>query len=376
MDYIAERLGCIEASGIRRIWQMAATMKDPVNFSIGEPDFGAPEEMKRAAIEAIESDKSGYTVTSGLAELREELAGRISQEFGWSNPSVLITCGLSGALTLSLMATVNAGDGVLVPDPYFVSYRHLVNLNGGKCQFVNTYPDFGLTCERLDEVADTKSKVLFVNSPANPTGVLYQTERLKEIAEFASQKGLLVLSDEIYREFTRNINDRGVEKARAVVIHGQNYRGTNRRIKNLVAECDPYTPKWISRPTEYRKIYVLPTSTNPNGENQYMFRLNVRIPSKAKFPVFDVNLKLPSDIAAEATTSKWYDYITLNKEPLKPEGRFTITAPTAENNYEAQLTPVQMKASENNILEVQFTHPSFQVFEISTMSQRPIMRKD
>ena len=181
---------------------------------------------------------------------------------------------------------------------------------------------------------------------------------------------------EIYREFTRNTNDRGVEKARAVVIHGQNYRGTDRRIKNLVAECDPYTPKWISRPTEYRKIYVLPTSNNPTGENQYMFRLNVRIPSKAKFPVFDVNLKLPPDIAAEATTSKWYDYITLNKEPLNPEGRFTITAPTAENNYEAQLTPVQMKASENNILEVQFTHPSFQVFEISTMSQRPIMRKD
>lgn len=181
---------------------MAATMKDPVNFSIGEPDFGAPAEMKRAAIEAIESDKSGYTVTSGLAQLREELAGRISREFGWSNPSVLITCGLSGALTLSLMATVNAGDGVLIPDPYFVSYRHLVNLNGGKCQFVNTYPDFGLTCERLDKAADAKSKVLFVNSPANPTGVLYQTERLKEIAGFAQRRDLLVLSDEIYREFT------------------------------------------------------------------------------------------------------------------------------------------------------------------------------
>ena len=202
MDYIADRLGCVEASGIRRIWQMAATMKDPVNFSIGEPDFGAPDEMKRAAIESIESDKSGYTVTAGLAEFREELAGRISKEFGWSNPLVLITCGLSGALTLALMATVNAGDGVLVPDPYFVSYRHLVNLNGGKCQFVNTYPDFGLTSERLDEAADAKSKVLFVNSPANPTGVLYSSERLKEIAEFASGKGLLVLSDEIYREFT------------------------------------------------------------------------------------------------------------------------------------------------------------------------------
>ncbi|MEE2708633.1 MAG: hypothetical protein VYA69_03460 [Gemmatimonadota bacterium] len=181
---------------------------------------------------------------------------------------------------------------------------------------------------------------------------------------------------EIYREFVRNLGDLGVEKARAIIVHGANYNGTDRRIKNLVAECDPYTPKWITKPAEYRKIYVLPTSTNPNGENQYLLRLNVRIPTQAKFPVFDVNIKLPEGVAANATTEQWYDYISLNKEQLKPQGRFTITAPTAANNYEAQLTPVQMKANENNILELQFTHPSFQVFEVSTMSQRPIMRKD
>jgi len=181
---------------------------------------------------------------------------------------------------------------------------------------------------------------------------------------------------EIYREFVRNLADLGVAKARAIIVHGAMYKGTDRRIKNLVAECDPYTPKWITKPAEYRKIYVLPTSTNPNGDNQYLLRLNVRIPTQAKFPVFDVNIKLPEGVAANATTEQWYDLISLNKQPLKPQGRFTITAPTAANNYEAQLTPVQMKANENNILELQFTHPSFQVFEVSAMSQRPIMRKD
>ena len=181
---------------------------------------------------------------------------------------------------------------------------------------------------------------------------------------------------EIYRSFVRDLSNRGVEKARAIIVHGAHYKGNDRRLKNLVAECDPYTPKWITKPTEYRKIYVLPTSTNQNGENQYLLRLNVRIPTEAKFPVFDVNLRLPESVASEATTQQWYDYITLNKEELKPQGRFTITAPTASNNYEAQLTPVQMKANENNILELQFSHPSFQVFEVSTMSQRPIMRKD
>ena len=181
---------------------------------------------------------------------------------------------------------------------------------------------------------------------------------------------------EIYRAFTRNIRDRGVEKARAIVTHGKYYQGSDRRIKNVIAECDPKTPKWITKAAQYRKIYVLPTTSNAGGENTYLFRLNVVIPSQAKFPVFDVNIKLPKDVAQHATTKQWYNYIKLNKEELKPQGRFTITAPTEQNDYEAQLTPVQMRADENNIMEIEFTHSSFQVFEISTMSQRPIMRKD
>ena len=144
----------------------------------------------------------------------------------------------------------------------------------------------------------------------------------------------------------------------------------------MIAECDPKTPKWITKAAQYRKIYVLPTTSNAGGENTYLFRLNVVIPSQAKFPVFDVNIKLPKDVAQHATTKQWYNYIKLNKEELKTQGRFTITAPTEQNDYEAQLTPVQMRADENNIMEIEFTHSSFQVFEISTMSQRPIMRKD
>jgi hypothetical protein len=180
----------------------------------------------------------------------------------------------------------------------------------------------------------------------------------------------------IYRDFTRNIKDRGVEKARAIVIHGKHYQGDDQQIKNVIAECDPKIPKWITKAAAYRKVYVLPTTSNAGGENTYLFRLNVVIPSQAKFPVFDINIKLPKEVAQNATTDQWYNYIKLNNEELKPQGRFTITAPTDQNEYEAQLTPVQMRADENNVMEVEFTHPSFQVFEISTMSQRPIMRKD
>jgi aspartate aminotransferase len=195
-------MDCIEASGIRRIWQMAATMQDPVNFSIGEPDFDAPEPVKAAAIQAIQEGRNKYTLTAGLPELREALAKQIEAEFGWSNPAILVTCGLSGALQLSIMASVNAGEGVLIPDPYFVIYRHIVNLMGARCEFIDTYPDFELTPERLEKSIRKKSKVLFVNSPSNPTGIVYEEQHLRQVAEVAKQHDLLVLSDEIYREFS------------------------------------------------------------------------------------------------------------------------------------------------------------------------------
>ena len=185
---------------------MAATMKDPVNFSIGEPDFAAPEAIKHAAIEAIQGDRNTYTVTAGLPELRQALAEQVRQEFGWEDPAVLITAGLSGALLLSLLATVDPGAGVLIPDPYFVSYRHLTNLQGGVCQFVQTYPDFRLTRERVEAAVTAQSKVLLVNSPTNPTGAVASDEDLKEVAEVARQAGLLVFSDEIYREFNYDVS--------------------------------------------------------------------------------------------------------------------------------------------------------------------------
>jgi len=202
MTTIAKRMALIEASGIRRIWQLAATMKDPVNFSIGEPDFAAPEAVKREAIRAIESDRNNYTVTAGIPELRQVLAARVAAEFGWQEPAVLVTSGLSGALTLALMAIVDAGDGVLLADPYFVSYKHLTVLQGGVCQFVDTYPDFALTAERLRSAVTKTSKVLVLNSPTNPTGRVIPVEQLQAIAQVAREAGLLVLSDEIYRDFS------------------------------------------------------------------------------------------------------------------------------------------------------------------------------
>ncbi len=180
----------------------------------------------------------------------------------------------------------------------------------------------------------------------------------------------------IYRDFTRNINDHGVERARAITDHGKNYRGKDKQVLGMIDECNVASAKLIVKPKEYRKLYALPVTSNKQGSNQYMFRIRLNISSDAQFPVFDINIKLPPEVVQKASASRWYDEITINKKPIKNEGRFRITAPMAVNDYESLITPVQMDKGGNNILEVKFKFPGFKVFEVSAMAQVPIIRKN
>lgn len=180
----------------------------------------------------------------------------------------------------------------------------------------------------------------------------------------------------IYNDFLKNINNLGVEKLRAIVEHGKYYKGNNKTIKNIIAESDINVPKTINKPMDYREVYVLPVTSNKNGDNEYMFRILLNIPSDAQFPVFDVNIKLPVEIAKNAAGKQWYDQITINNKIIKNEGRVKITAPMASNNYEAQISPVQMDKGGKNVLEVRFKYPAFKVFKVSVMAQKPIIKKN
>jgi hypothetical protein len=179
-----------------------------------------------------------------------------------------------------------------------------------------------------------------------------------------------------YEQFMKNPDDNGVLKARAVVTHGNHYKGDDKDLKIRIAECNPQYAKKISKPKDYRRVFALPITDNRKGKNKYYVRLNVDIPTDANFPVYDVNIKLPKEIAQNAATTQWYDEILLNKKPLKNEGRFTISAPSAANEYECQITPVQMNKDQNNILEINFTHHSFKAFPVSVMVQKPIIKKN
>lgn len=180
----------------------------------------------------------------------------------------------------------------------------------------------------------------------------------------------------IYADFIRNVNDNGVLKTRAIVEHGKFYNGTDKQVKGLIDECDPQIAKWIVKPKDYRRLYALPVTNNARGTNDYVFRIGLRIPSEAQFPVFDINFKLPPEVAQKAGSEQWYQEITLNRKPIKNEGRFRITAPVASNGYESQISPVEMDKAGNNVLEVHFKYPGLRVFEISAMAQVPLIRKN
>ena len=199
--WIADRMRHIDASGIRKAFDMAKAMKDPINLSIGLPDFDVADPVKAAAIGAIEGGFNAYTVTQGIPELRGKIQAGVDAEFGHADRQVLITSGTSGALLLALSCVVDPGDEVIIFDPYFVMYRHLVTLAGGTSVLVDTYPDFRLDPAKVAAAITPKTKCVIVNSPANPTGVVASAEEMDALARLCRDRDILLISDEVYRAF-------------------------------------------------------------------------------------------------------------------------------------------------------------------------------
>ena len=203
---LADRSRDIETSGIRRVWSLAQTCKDPVNLSIGQPDFHVEDEIKQAAIDAIQQDHNGYTQTKGIDALLAVIHNRMNEQFGWtfgenSNQDAMVTCGTAGALTLACLTVLNPGDEIIVPDPYFVIYPSLARIADAKAVLCDTYPDFRMTADRIEPLITSKTKAVLLNSPANPTGVVLTQEEVDAIASLCCDRGLLLITDEIYDEF-------------------------------------------------------------------------------------------------------------------------------------------------------------------------------
>lgn len=200
--WISDRLHKIDASGIRKVFDLAAKMSDPCNLSIGQPHFDTPEPIKQAIRTAIDQGKNAYSQSQGIAPLIAKLQSRIDAEYQQPDRKVFITSGTSGGLVLALQTLVNPGDEVIVFDPWFVMYKHLVTLAGGKVVEISTYPDFRIDVNKVAAAITPRTKVILFNSPANPTGAVASPAEVEALAKLAKEKDIALVSDEIYRSFT------------------------------------------------------------------------------------------------------------------------------------------------------------------------------
>ncbi len=183
------------------MFDLAAQLKDPINLSIGQPDFDVPPPVKEALIKAIQDGKNGYSATQGVPALREKLQAQVDAQFGHDDREVFVCSGTSGGLFLSVLAMVNPGDEVIYFDPFFVMYPAMIEMAGGKGVPISTYPDFKIDLQRLEDAITDRTKLIILNSPSNPTGVCPSEAEVRGVAELAQRKGICLVSDEIYSKF-------------------------------------------------------------------------------------------------------------------------------------------------------------------------------
>ncbi len=190
--WLADRTHLFDASGIRKVFDLGAKLKDPINLSIGQPDFDVPPPVRQAAIDAIESRKNGYALSQGMPVLREKLLARVRQKYGHDDRDLFVASGTSGALMLALMVLVNPGEEVIVFDPNFVMYDSLTKVIGGSVVSLDTYPDFRIDLDRLADAITPRTKAIIFNNPTNPTGAVADDDVVRRLAELAARRNVVL----------------------------------------------------------------------------------------------------------------------------------------------------------------------------------------
>lgn len=197
----------IKPSGIRKFFDIAATMEDVISLGVGEPDFQTPWSIRKAGITSLENGKTKYTSNRGLMPLREEISGYVSRKQGIDyepESEILVSVGGSEAIDAAIRAIVETGDEVIIPQPSYVCYEPITVLAGGVPVIIETKAenDFKITPEELNNAITDKTKALILPFPCNPTGAVMEKQDLQKIAEILKQKSIIVISDEIYSELT------------------------------------------------------------------------------------------------------------------------------------------------------------------------------
>jgi len=208
--YIATRVANLKPSGIRKFFDIVATMQDVISLGIGEPDFDTPGPITLAGVRSLQAGRTHYTSNAGLLELRRALAAHLYGRYGVDydpDGEIIVTVGVSEALYLAMTALLNPGDEVIVPTPCFVAYQAEVILAGGVAIELPTYAEdgFQLRPEALERAITPRTKAILIGYPNNPTGAVASREALLEVARIAEAHDLVVISDELYDQLVYGV---------------------------------------------------------------------------------------------------------------------------------------------------------------------------
>lgn len=234
MDYsslLNKTVKDIKPSGIRKFFDIAATMDNVISLGVGEPDFQTPWQIRKAGIESLEKGKTKYTSNWGIDRLRSEISGYLERKFGIKycpDEEILVTVGGSEAIDMCIRAVVNPGDEVIIPQPSYVCYEPVTRLAGGIPVIIETKAenDFKVTPEELKNAMSERTKLLILPYPCNPTGAIMEKEDIEKLYSVIKDTNILVLSDEIYAELTfggkKHVSPAAVEGMweRTVTVNG------------------------------------------------------------------------------------------------------------------------------------------------------------
>ncbi len=253
MDILSERIKQVNPSATLQISAKAKAMKkqglDVISFGAGEPDFDTPEYIKNAAIESIKKGETKYTPASGINELKSAIVEKLKRDnnLEYTEENIVVSCGAKHSIYNVIQVLINPGDEVIIFSPYWVSYPEQIKLASGVPVVVNTEDNkFRIDIEKLKEKITSKTKLIIINSPQNPSGCVYDKQTIEKLAEIVlNQKNLFILSDEIYEKIIFDnkkhisIAQLGDElKKRTILINGMSktYAMTGWRIGYLAAE--------------------------------------------------------------------------------------------------------------------------------------------
>src|SRR6202140_5208816 len=206
---IADRISSISVSSTMKVASDAEKLRaegvDVVDFGAGEPDFPTPDNIKQAAIRALEQNFTKYTPAGGTAELKKAVCERHAQDFGtdYKPSECLITVGGKHVIFNLMQALIDPGDEVVIPVPYWVTYKDVVNYAGGKCVFAETdeADGFQLQASVIERHLTPKTKMILINSPSNPSGAVFARAELERIFHLAKERGIWVMTDGCYQRF-------------------------------------------------------------------------------------------------------------------------------------------------------------------------------